>query len=244
MQHEIHRATSDFESTRWSVVLEAGRESSAASRQALETLFRTYAYPLYAYVRRRGYNVADAEDLIQDFFTRILEKDTLEMADPDRGRFRSFLLTSLRNFLVNEYSKQQSQKRGGHRTSVPIDFIAADSRYANEPIDNLTPERLFEKQWAITLLDQVMAQLRNEFVQAHKLSQFNVLKNFIAGRNGDTSYANAAKELGISEGAAMAAASRVRKRYRTLLRSEISQTLADPGEVDAEVRHLFDVLGT
>ncbi|MCO6455677.1 MAG: sigma-70 family RNA polymerase sigma factor [Pirellulaceae bacterium] len=233
----------DFESTRWSVVLRAGG-SAPDSLEALETLCRTYWFSLYAYVRRRGYGTEDAQDLTQEFFARLLETGLVGSADPYRGKFRAFLLASLRNFLANHWEWLQAKKRGGGRHRLSLDFAAGDSRYALEPHHELTAERLFERQWAITLLDQVLARLRQEFAAAGRLPEFEQLKPFLAGRSAETSYAEVAAALGVSEGAAMAAGSRLRKKYRSLLREEVAQTLADPSDVDAELLELFAILAS
>lgn len=240
---EVPHGDESFASTRWSVVIEAGGSAPGAA-QALETLCRVYWYPLYAYIRRRGYRVEDAHDLTQEFFARLLETRLVESADPHRGRFRAFLLASMKNFLTNQWERRQAQKRGGGRTPLPLDFESGDTRYALEPHHDLTAERLFERQWAIALLDHVLARLRDEFSQAGKLSEFEQLKPFLAGRTAEATYAQAAAALGISESTAMTAGSRLRKRYRALLREEVAQTLADPREADAELQELFTILGS
>ena len=233
----------EFDSTRWSVVLEA-RGSTPDARTALETLCRVYWFPLYAYVRRRGYDVHDSRDLTQEYFATLLEKGLIESADPYRGKFRAFLLTSMRNFLTNQWDKRQAKKRGGGKNPLSLDFEDGDSRYAMEPNHAMTPERLYERQCAIAILDHVMVKLREEFERANAAREFDQLKAFLAGRNPDASYAMAAEALGISESAATAAGSRLRKRYGALLREEIAQTLANPNDVDAELRDLFTILGS
>jgi len=235
---------SQFETTRWSLVLAAGGDRSPDSHAALATLCGDYWYPLYAYVRRRVADSHEAHDLIQEFFAQLLERDVLAAADPRRGRFRSFLLTSLQNFLANEWHKAHAQKRGGGTTIIPLDIRHGEARYALEPIDRQTPERLFERQWAETLLDRVMDRLRDEFASAGKQQQFEQLKGFLTGRNAAVSYAEVALQLHMSEGAAMVASHRMRRRYRELLRTEIAQTVADPAEVEDEIRRLFVSLGS
>ncbi len=230
-----------FGTTHWSMV-QAAAGSSPDSREALAALCRDYWYPLYAYVRRRTGDLHEAQDLIQEFFSRMLQKNTIAVANPQRGRFRTFLLASLRNFLTNEWNKAQAQKRGGGRAVIPFDFTSSESRYAAEPADQLTAEKLYDRQWAETLLDHVLARLRDEFVRAGKLPQFEQLKGFLAGGE-KGGYAAAARRLGISEGAAMVAASRLRRRYRQLLQGEIAQTVAGPEEVQDEIRSLFASLG-
>ena len=231
----------DFASTRWSVVLAAGRTELPDSQQALAELCQSYWYPLYAYVLRRTNNPHEAQDLIQEFFSHLLEHNAFAVANPERGRFRAFLLTSLRNFLTDQWNKAKAKKRGGHRMRLSLDFEFAKSRYAIEPADEQTPERIYDRQWAITLLDLVMTRLRDELVRADKALYFEQLKVFLGGRTG-TSYAQVARKLGISPGAAMVAAHRLRRRYRDLLRAEIAQTVASPAEVDDEIRTLFSCL--
>jgi RNA polymerase sigma-70 factor (ECF subfamily) len=233
----------DFASTRWSVVLAAGRDSSPGSREALETLCRSYWRPLYGYVRRRVADAHEAQDLIQEFFARLLDKNVIAVADPERGRFRAFLLTSLRNFLANQWEKSRAEKRGGGRTVLSLDLQYDESQSVCSPTDDLTPERLFDRQWAETLIDHVMTTLREEFAKAGKIEHFERLKVFLTGRSATLSYADAARGLGVSEGAAMVAAHRLRRRFRDLLRAEIAQTLADPKDVDDEIRFLFAALG-
>jgi RNA polymerase sigma-70 factor (ECF subfamily) len=230
---------SQFHTTHWSLVLAAGRESSPDSRRALAELCEAYWFPLYVYVRRRVGNADDAQDLTQEFFARLLAQNAVAAADPDRGRFRSFLLASLKNFLANEWDKGQAKKRGGGQAPISLDFAKADSRYDLDPADNDTPERLFERQWTLTLLEQVMSRLREEHVAAAKLMQFDVLKSFLTGGKSAGGYGEAAKKLGVTEAAAKAAAHRLRKRYRELLRNEIAQTVAEPDDLDDEIGWLF-----
>jgi RNA polymerase sigma-70 factor (ECF subfamily) len=227
-----------FEATRWSVVLAAGHRSSPESQKALQSLCQTYWYPLYAYVRRRVPHVHQAQDLTQEFFTTLLERNALRAADRQRGRFRSFLLTSFKNFLADEWDKAKAQKRGGGRRAIPLDLKSAESRYALEPADDLTPERLYERQWALTLLDQVLNRLCDEFIAKGKQKQFQALKPLLGGENEPGSYEIAAGALGISLAAVKVAAHRMRRRYREILRAEIAETVAEPGEVDDEIRSL------
>lgn len=234
--------TGAFDSTRWSVVLAAGQTSSPDAQGALATLCRIYWYPLYAYVRRRVTDVHEAQDLIQEFFARLLEKNVLAAADPQRGRFRSFLLVSLRHFLLNEWAKAKTVKRGGLCERLSIDLESAESRYRSELTDTLTPERLYERRWAETLLDCVTRGLQEDYVRAGKGPLFEELKTFLTGRSQAVSYADAARKLGISDGAAMVAAHRLRCRFRTRLLDEIAQTLADPKDLDDEIRRLFAAL--
>lgn len=233
-----------FATTRWSVVLNAGRHDSPAAEQALATLCQQYWYPLYAYIRRRVADVNEAQDLTQAFFARLLEKNVLGRAAPERGRFRAFLLTALRNFLANEWDRARTRKRGGGRERLSLDLAEGESRLKLEPVDDFTPERVYERQWALTLLAVVMERLRAEFVNADKARQFELLKGALTGDRHSVSYTTAAAELGMSEEASRQAVHRMRKRYRELLREEIGQTVAEPAEVDNEIRDLFGALGS
>ena len=221
----------------------AGQISSADAREALAVLCQHYWYPLYAYVRRRVKSVDEAQDLIQEFFARLLEQNLIGKADPQRGRFRCFLLTALRNFLTNEWAKARAAKRGHGQVPLSLDLKSGESRFVGEPIDTLTPEKLYERRWAEILLDRVTEQLRQEYLRADKQTHFEQLAAFLVGRNQDVCYAAAASRLGISEGAAMVAALRMRRRFRHLLRTEIAQTVDDPQAVDEEIQQLFAALG-
>jgi RNA polymerase sigma-70 factor (ECF subfamily) len=232
-----------FATTHWSLVLAAGGREDSDSRQALAELCQTYWYPVYAYVRRRVSDVHEAQDLTQAFFARLLEKHTIESADPSRGRFRGFLLTACKRFLVNEWHKDRTVKRGGGQIPLSLDFESGESKYAVEPVDTLTAERLYERQWALALLARVMERLKEEFVNKDKALHFEQLKQFISGSKGVDAYEAAADALGISAGAVKVAAHRLRGRYRDLLRSEIAQTVEEPEEIDDEIRSLFEVLG-
>lgn len=232
----------DFATTRWSLVLSAGRKSSPSAQAALAELCRRYWYPLYVFARRSVANVEDARDLTQEFFVRLLEKKTLAHADPQRGRFRSFLLTSLKHFLSNEWDKAKRHKRGGGRSTISLDFAARDAELAFEPAHNCTPERLFERHWALTLLDQVLGALRAEYAAADKEELFECLKGSLAAQASAATYASTAARLGMTAGAVKAAAHRLRKRYRELLRAEVAQTVAEPADVEDELRDLFAAL--
>ncbi len=231
-----------FATTRWSVVISAGRESSPNSTQALESLCEAYWYPLYAYVRRRVPDVSEAQDLTQAFFAELLEKNYVGTATPERGRFRAFLLTAFKHFLSKEWEKAKAQKRGGGRSPISLDFDAADSSFRIEPAAGLTAEQFYDQQWAITLLGQIMQRMENEFDGDGKSKQFQELKGFIIGDHAGTTYAQAAANLDMTEAAAKQAGSRMRRRYRELLREEIAQTVEGPGEVDDEIRNLFAIL--
>lgn len=224
-------------------MLAAGQRSSPEAASALEALCQTYWFPLYAYVRRRVSDLHEAQDLTQEFFARLLEQNHFAVADPVRGRFRVFLLTALKHFLVNEWEKTKALKRGGGRAPLSLDFDSGESRLSLEPVSDQTPERLFERQWTITLLDQVLGRLQVEQQVAGKGSQFDKFKQFLTGGRAETSYDDVAEELGMSAGAAKVAAHRLRQRFRELLRSEVAQTVASAEEVDDEIRRLFETLG-
>ena len=243
MHEHSHAGDSDFASTRWSLVIAAGRRSSPEAAVALEALCRTYWFPLYAYVRRRVSDRHEAQDLTQEFFARLLELNHFAVAAPERGRFWAFLLTALKHFLTNEWEKTRTLKRGGGRAPLSLDFDAGESRLSLEPASDQTPEWLFERQWTITLLDQVLMRLQTEQEVAGKGRQFETLKQFLTGGREEASYADVAEELGMSAGAVKVAAHRLRQRYRELLRAEVAQTVAVPEEVDDEIRRLFETLG-
>jgi RNA polymerase sigma factor (sigma-70 family) len=231
-----------FASTRWSLVAAAGRRRSPESQEALETLCRQYWYPLYTYARRRSANIDDAQDITQAFFVQLLEKDYLLDADPNRGKFRSFLLTAFIHFLTKEHDKANAQKRGGGRPSLSLDFQSANGRYQFEPADHTTPEALFERRWALTLLGQTLSRLRREYVSAGKENLFDSLKETLTGEGVGRPYAQIAQELRISEPAVKVAVHRLRRRYQELIRAEIAQTVAKPEDVDEELRDLLVAL--
>ena len=231
-----------FATTRWTVVLAAGQKSDANAADALATLCQTYWYPVYAFVRRRGHNPDDAQDLTQAFFARLLEKQVIPRADRERGRFRAFLLASLRNFLYNEHDRQTARKRGGDRRVLPIAFDAVESRYGTEPGHQLTPDRAFERQWALTVLEQALAALELQYRESGKHALFGALAPYLTPDSGDLDYRRTAAELGFSEAATKMAASRLRRRYRELIREEIARTVADPADVEDELRSLFAAL--
>jgi RNA polymerase sigma-70 factor (ECF subfamily) len=231
-----------FATTRWSLVAAAGQPDAPQSREALATLCSTYWYPLYAYVRRRGSGPEEAQDLTQEFFARLLEKEYLRTADREKGKFRSFLLTAFKHFLTKERDRVHAQKRGGGRGPLPLDFPSCEHRYAREPADEATPERIYERRWALTLLDRVLARLRQEFEGAGKGPVFDRLKGALTGEKGSEPYAHIADEVGLTEGAVKVAVHRLRGRYRELLREEIAETVRGPEEIDDELRHLFVAL--
>ncbi|MBP8261472.1 MAG: sigma-70 family RNA polymerase sigma factor [Verrucomicrobia bacterium] len=231
-----------FVTTHWSVVLRAGSKETAQSRNALEQLCRVYWYPLYAHVRRRGHSPEDAQDLTQEFFARLLERQWLARADPASGRFRTFLLVALERFLANAWDKAHAQKRGGGAPALPLRWETAETRYGCEPADPRTPEQAFERRWAITLLDEVLGRLEAEQQTEGKAALFARLKPCLAGESASLPYAQIGDAAGLSEGAVKVAVHRLRQRYRELLRAEIAQTVASTEDVDAEMRHLFHVL--
>ncbi len=230
-----------FTTTHWSVVLAAADTALPDSKAALERLCRTYWYPLYAYVRRQGNGPEDAQDLTQSFFARLLEKKYLRLADRERGKFRSFLLTSLKRFLVNEWEKRCAEKRASQQNAFSLDAEESEGRYQSEPQEEATPETLFDRRWATALLDQVLGRLREEFSTAGNGEQFEQLKGLLWGEKA-VSYAEQAATMGMTEGALKVAVHRLRRRYRELLRAEIGHTVATPGEVDEELRHLIAVI--
>ena len=228
-----------FETTRWSVILLAGNKSSPEAELALTTLCETYWFPLYSYVRRRGHNVNEAQDLTQEFFACLLEKDYVASADQERGRFRAFLLTALKNFLSKQRDKERAQKRGGGRTPLSLDLALGESQYVAEPSDSLTAEQLYERQWTVGLLNRVMEKLAEEMREAGKEDWFEQLKRYIVGGADGPTYAKTAETLGITESAAKTAAHRMRKRYGRLLRNEIAETVEHVADVEDEIRTLF-----
>jgi RNA polymerase sigma factor (sigma-70 family) len=231
----------NFPTTRWTLVVAAGDPARQESRAALVSLCEAYWYPLYAYVRRRGHSVAEAQDLTQEFFVRVLEGRYLDRADREKGRFRSFLLTSLKFFLADEMDKTRAQKRGG-AALLPFEVSSGEDLYRREPANEETPESIFERRWAHSLLDNVLERLRDEFVQHGRLDHFNKLKVFLLGQ-ADAPYAVLARELEMSEGALKVAIHRLRKRYRDVIRLEIAETVADATEVEPELRYLAAKLG-
>jgi RNA polymerase sigma-70 factor (ECF subfamily) len=231
---------SQFPTTRWTLVVAAGDPQRKEARSALVSLCENYWYPLYAYLRRRGYPADQAEDLTQEFFIRLLEGRYLDRADPEKGRFRSFILTSLKFFVADEEDRQRARKRGGGAL-VPLEFSSGEERYQREPAHDETPERIFERRWALSMLDRVVERLRNEFVHHGHAEHFERLKVFLLGQS-DAPYAALAREMNTSEGALKVAVHRLRKRYRELFRQEIADTVADPAEVESELRFLAAVL--
>ena len=231
-----------FVTTHWSVVVAAGRADTTLARDALARLCQTYWHPLYAYIRRVGHSPHDAQDLTQEFFARLLEKNFLAGADESRGRFRSFLLASLKHFLANEWHRAHAQKRGGGQIPIPIDVVAAETSCHFEPADTATADKIYERRWALTLLDQVLRRLRAEYVRDGKEKQFEQLKPTLTEASRSVAYAEIARRLDTTEGAVKVAVHRLRQRYRETLRAEIAETVAGPGEVEDELRNLFAAL--
>jgi len=223
-------------------VLAAGRKDSAQAREALSGLCETYWYPLYAFVRRRGYSPEDAQDLTQEFFSQLLTHNWVARADPRKGRFRSFLLMAMNRFLANERDKLHAQKRGGRMRFVPLALDTAETRYCHEPADTGTPEQAFDREWALILLEGVLKHLRANYEAEGKDALFDALKGCLIGSREGQPYAKIAAGLGMTEGAVRVAVCRLRERYREQLKARIAQTVASPAEVNAEVRHLFRVL--
>lgn len=231
-----------FATTQWSVVAAAGGSDSPATREALAKLCERYWPPLYAYARRRTTDTHQAQDCTQAFFARILEKGTVADADQQRGRFRAFLLVSFKNFLANKRQRDRAAKRGGGQLQLSLDFEYEESRLSIEPRIDETPESLFERKWALQLLDSVLDTIRAGYADRGKEQQFDVLKEFLVGREADGTLVEAAARLRITAGAAKVAVHRLRQRYREALRAEIAQTVADINDVDEEIQYLFSVL--
>jgi RNA polymerase sigma-70 factor (ECF subfamily) len=224
------------------VVLAAGRKESPHAAEALENLCRAYWYPLYVFVRRQGHSPEDAQDLTQDFFSRLLAKNYLAKADPERGKFRTFLLRSLKNFMVSDWRRVGRLKRGGDLTFLSFDADEAEERYAGEPIEETNPAIAYERQWAVALIEHVFSLLRGEYAAADKAQLFQALSVFVWGENSLPPYAQIGHGLELSAGAVRVAVHRLRQRFRELLRAEVAHTVALPQDVDGELRHLIAVL--
>ena len=237
-----HTTSDWFTTTHWSVVLTAGQSGSPAAFQALERLCQTYWYPLYTYVRRQGYSPDDAQDLTQAFFERVLEKNYFAQVAQDRGRFRAFLLAALKHFLSDQRDHERAAKRGGGRLPLSLDAQEGEQRYLLEPADTLTPEKLYERRWALTVLDQARARLRDEFAAAGKSDLYEALTGLETGEDTNLTYAELGQRLGLSESAIKSAALRLRRRYGELVREAIAQTVASASEIDEEVRYLLAVV--
>lgn len=231
-----------FATTHWSVVLTAGQPESTGYRQALEALCQTYWFPLYAYLRRHGNDTHQSEDYTQAFLAFLLDKHGLRLADPKRGRFRSFLLTSLKNFLSNERARAAAQKRGGDRKILSLDVENAERKYALRPREELSPDKLFARSWALTVVDRTMDRLGAEAARTKKLELFETLRAHLTADKSSVPFREMAAELNMSEGAVRVAAHRLRRRYRELLWDEIAQTVTTEDQIDQEIRDLFAAL--
>lgn len=237
----ISSGRADFPTTRWTLVAAIGGRDGLDSRRALATLCENYWYPLYAYARRRGNSPEQAQDHTQEFFARFLEHDYFERADPERGRFRAFLLSAFKFYLCDDADRARAVKRGGGLVPLPFEVARGEELYLREPFHNETPERIYERRWARTLLDRVIAQLQSEFSSHGRLEHFNKLKPCLQG-DSDVAYAELALQLDMTDSALKVAVHRLRKRYRYLIRSAISDIVADPADIDSELRHLIMAL--
>jgi RNA polymerase sigma factor (sigma-70 family) len=232
-----------FASTHWSVILSAtDRKNPARAMQSLEKLCCVYWQPLYFYARRQGERPFDAQDLTQEFFARLLENNLLDKVDGSKGRFRSFLLAAFKHFLSNERDKARAQKRGGGQATIPIDAQTAETGYGYQPVEKMTAEKIFERQWAMTLLAETTARLRQEYEHTGKIELFEQLKTTLTEPRGTIAYSDLGRLLHMTEGAVKIAVHRLRLRYRAILRAEVAETLADPADLEDEVRHVFRVL--
>lgn len=231
-----------FTSTHWSQVVTAADASSPRAAEALAQLCRTYWYPLYVFIRRQGVNAAEAQDLTQGFFARLLEKNFIAAAVEEKGRFRSFLLVALKRFLINERERGHAQKRGGGQPLISLDDTEAEGRYRLEPVTGLTAERIYERRWAVALLDEVMLGLRREYAADGREQWFDALKVFLYDERSPVSQAEIGRRFGASESAVKSAVHRLRARYRERLREEVANTVANPSQIDDELRYLLAVL--
>jgi RNA polymerase sigma-70 factor (ECF subfamily) len=229
-----------FTTTHWSVVLAAKNPSSPDYQRALSVLCETYWFPIYAFLRRQGYSTHHAEDYTQGFFATLMEKQGLRLVDSERGRFRSYLFGALKHFLADEYDHDRAQKRGGGYEVLPMDFIYAETRYSYEPAHELSPEKLFQKSWALLLLDRALKRLREESTKAKSELLFDQLKIYLTSDRSSIPYSVMAKRLGMTEGAVRTAVHRFRVAYRRFLREEIAQTVSSQDEVEEELRDLFN----
>ena len=239
--HGRRAASGNFATTQWSVVQAAGGTTNS-SIEALEELCRTYWYPLYAYVRRRGYQISNAQDLTQGFIASLLQRQTIGRADPDRGRFRSYLLGCFNLYLSDEQQRQSTQKRGGNRMTLSIDTESAECWYQLEPMDSLTPEDIFERRWALTVLETAAERLKTEYSQSGRLNLFDALRSHLGADKESIPHRQIAADLGMQEGAVKTAAHRLRRRFRAALRFEIAQTVASSEDLEAELQQLFHTL--
>ena len=233
-----------FETTHWSLVLAAGDSSDPRGRDALSQLCRAYWPPVYSYVRSRGRGAEEARDLTQGFFATLLEKGYLKDARRERGRFRSFLLASVKHYLANEWDRERAQRRGGGVELIPLDVETAESHCRLEPADRETPETVYEKRWALTVVEQVLCRLESEMERSGNAERFRRFRPMLTDEGGGTTYRELGNELGMSESAVKVAVHRLRRRFGELLRDEVAHTVDRPDQVDAEIRHLLDVMGS
>ena len=231
-----------FETTQWNVVIAAGQEETAESREALAKLCEKYWRPLYSFARRKGHSVQDAQDLTQGFFAKLLEKGYLKSVQRDKGRFRSFLLMALKRYMANEWNRAQAKKRGAGLPNLSLDYQAEEGSYKLEPADKLTPERIYEKRWATTLLNEVLSRVEEEYVAAGKGKLYLHIRAFLTVEQPREPYSEVAASLAMSEGAVKVAVHRLRKRFAERLREEIAHTLADTENVEDEIKYLISVL--
>jgi len=241
-KHSTPSGAGRFATTHWSIILAASDSASTQHEPALDKLCQTYWFPLYAYLRRRGYDSHQAEDYTQGFFAGILERKGLQKADPKYGKFRSFLLASLKNFLADEWDRDHAQKRGGDKKVLSLDFDAAASRYDQEPEHLMSPEKLFERSWALTVLIRAIDRLKAESAVSDTQQLFDCLKIYLTAEKGTVPYKNVAAKLNMTDGAVKVAVHRLRRRYRELVRDEIAQTVTTEAQVDEEIRDLFAAL--
>ncbi len=232
-----------FTTTHWTIVLHAGESGSAGAQEALSSLCRTYWPPLYAYIRREGYSPEDARDLTQEFFYRFLQRDSLTGVNPAVGKFRSFLLACLKHFLTNERERVRSQRRGGGCPTVPLETGDAETRYSHEPADGLTPDVLFDRHWAFTVIERTLEALRQDHVGRDKVLPFEEIEGFLPRGRGRASRTELAAKHGINVNTVDVAIHRVRQRFGTLLRREVMQTVSSESEIKEEIRYLISILG-
>ncbi len=241
---EEHPTAARFHTTRWSLVLSAGDLTAPEAEESLAALCEMYWYPLYAYLRRKGYSAPESEDLTQGFFCRFLQKNYLQAVKPEKGRFRSYLLGALRHFVSHERDRAQAEKRGGGKAPLRLDFQDAEDRYGLEPSHEITPETLFDRRWGLTLLDRVLRRLQEETEKSGKSELFRSLNTtLLSGKTPHGEYEKLASELDLTEGAVRVILHRLRRRYRALLRDEIAHTVARPQDIDDEIGYLFSILG-
>jgi DNA-directed RNA polymerase specialized sigma24 family protein len=238
----LSAASSSFNTTHWSVVLQAGKGASPQCSAALEKLCRTYWYPLYVFIRRKGYSEEDAQDLTQQFFASLLRRNDFEAVDPRKGRFRTFLLAALTHFLSNERDRAQAAKRGGGQKILSLDELNPEQRYRFESVSTLSPDKLYDLRWATTVLEEALAQLGKEFVDAGKQGQFEQFKHCLTDAPDEGAYAAMAAALGMTSQSVAVAVHRLRRRYRELVRAEVAHTVSSPMELEEEMRHLLSVL--